>query len=125
MRYIYHDSGEAGELHNGQVLGDDSPVEFDEEGRAGPLEDDVAGMLSAMHAHVELGERAREDIESGDEDAGDGDFDAEAFVDRTPVSDVVDDLETGEYDDRLDEILEAEQRGRNRKSVQSAVEERR
>lgn len=58
MRYLTHDSGEAAVLKNTQVLGDASPLEFDEDGRAGPLEDELAEKVAAMHLHVELGERA-------------------------------------------------------------------
>ena len=61
MRYIEHESGVAGELKNAQILGDDSPAEFDEDGRAGPFDDRVAELLVGMHAHIELGGRAEED----------------------------------------------------------------
>ena len=61
MRHIEHESGVAGELKNAQILGDDSPVEFDEDGRAGPFDDRVAELLVGMHAHIELGGRAEED----------------------------------------------------------------
>ena len=60
----------------------------------------------------------------GDDDDNEG-FDAEVFVDRAPVSDVADDIKSGEYDERLDEILAAEQENRDRKTVQEAVKERR
>jgi hypothetical protein len=60
MRYIEHESGEAGKLKNAQIIGDDSPAEFDEDGRAGPFDDRVAELLAGMHAHIELGGRADE-----------------------------------------------------------------
>ena len=70
------------------------------------------------------------DDEGSDEaDAGDadesaeesGEFDAEAFTDRTPMDDVVDDIESGEADDHLDAVAEAD----DREGVQDAVEARR
>jgi len=117
MRYLRHDSGEKSVLQNTQVLGDDSPLEFDDEGRAGPVKDSLAEKVAAMHKYVHLGRRVRE----GDEPEEDEGFDAETFVDRTPMDDVVDDIESGEYDDHLDEIeAEAERQG-----VIDAVDERR
>lgn len=52
-------------------------------------------------------------------------FDMTEFVDRTPMSDVVDDIEAGAVDDRLDEVLEAEATGHNRDGVADAVAARR
>jgi hypothetical protein len=57
MRYLEHDSGGAATLKNGQVLGDDSPLEFDADGRSEPVGGDVATTLATMHRHVTLGER--------------------------------------------------------------------
>lgn len=113
MRHLIHDSGEARELQNSQILGEDSPLEFDEDGRAGPLEDDVAEKLAAMHRHVEI-----EPAAPGPSDSA---FDAEAFVDRTPMDDVVADVESGEYDERLAAIADAAER----QGVLDAVGERR
>lgn len=122
MRYLNHDSGEATTLKNSQVLGDDSPLEFDADGRAGPLDDARAEKIAAMHRHVTLGERARqsdETDENADEAETDG-FDAEAFVDRTPMEDVVADIESGEYDEHLDAIVNAAERA----GVEDAVDAR-
>lgn len=60
MRYLNHDSGEAATLHNAQILGDESPLEFDEDGRAGPLDDDIAAKVAAMDRHVTVGRRDRD-----------------------------------------------------------------
>jgi len=59
------------------------------------------------------------EVEAEDDDQ-DG-FDAAAFVDRTPVDDVVDDIEAGEADDHLDAVAEAA----DRVSVEDAVGQRR
>lgn len=62
------------------------------------------------------------EAESGSDD-GDGSedgFDAEAFADRTPVSDVVDDIEDGKVDDHLDAIADAD----DRVTVEAAIEDR-
>lgn len=63
--------------------------------------------------------REVEDDNDADE-AGDS-FDAAAFVDRTPVGDVVDDIEAGEVDDHLAVVAEAAARV----TVEDAVGERR
>lgn len=57
--------------------------------------------------------------DGSDNDDVDG-FDVEAFVERTPVSDVVDDIKAGEADGYLDAVAEED----DRVTVQQAVEER-
>ena len=55
-----------------------------------------------------------------------GDFaSAEEFVDRTPQSEVTDDLETGDYDAYLDAIESAERSNDDRNGVTKAISERR
>lgn len=51
--------------------------------------------------------------------------DVEAFVDRTPVEDVAEDIRNGFVDEVLDEIEAAEEAGRDRKTVAEAIETRR
>jgi hypothetical protein len=58
--------------------------------------------------------------EGADESSGD-DFDAEAFLDRTPVSDVADDIKSGVADSHLDEVEAAA----DRVTVERAIEARR
>jgi len=107
-------------------VGTESPLEFDSEGYAVVEDDEAATRLVSSRPPVEYAEVDPSEVGADDdEEDEDEEFDAEAFVDRTPVSDVVDDIESGEYDDRLDEILVAEQENRDRKTVQDAVEERR
>lgn len=48
-------------------------------------------------------------------------FDAAAFVNRVPQDDVIDDIESGEYDAQLDVIEAAEKEGRNRNGVLDAI----
>lgn len=62
------------------------------------------------------------DNESSDNESADDAFDAEAFVDRTPWSTVVKDIKTGDYDENLDEIEEAERNGRDREKVKDVIE---
>ena len=59
------------------------------------------------------------DKEEGEE-AGD-EFDVEEFLDRTPVDDVVEDIESGEVDEHLDAVGEAA----DRVAVDDAIGERR
>ena len=71
------------------------------------------------------------DADAGDENDGhrfysDADqFNAQAFVERTPQRDIRSDLDSGEYDAHLDAILEAEEAHKGRQGVHEAVEERR
>lgn len=119
------------------VYGDD-PTEVD---------DDVADRLVSEFDEVEYAEDVDQDslVSTAEARLGDDDeevtsedvaddstepdeeasgFDAEAFVDRTPLDDVVDDIESGEYDEHLDEIGDAEENGRDRDGVTDAIEER-
>jgi hypothetical protein len=117
--FLRHASGESTELHNQQVLGDESPLEFDEDGYA-EVDDDVGTKLLAMHRHVERGGHGPSRDEEGADDTAD-EFDAAAFVDRTPMEDVVQDIKSGEYDEHLDAIEAAAERN----GVQDAIDERR
>lgn len=52
-------------------------------------------------------------------------FNAAAFVNRVPQDDVIDDIESGEYDAQLDVIEAAEKEGRNRNGVLDAIDAQR
>lgn len=73
------------------------------------------------HHDAEFREVDEEDEPDDDEVDDDGGFDAAEFVDRTPVGDVVEDIEAGEADDHLDAVYEAA----DRVTVEDAVGERR
>lgn len=70
---------------------------------------------------------ADENSDGGDEqqdeeaEADSGGLDVDAFLDRTPVGDVADDILDGEADDHLDELAEAA----DRVTVHDAIGERR
>lgn len=103
---------------------DGDGVEVDDE--ATPEPDDVTIEGGATDDDVEEAvDDAEDDGEDGDDADDEGeweeDFDAADFVDRTPMSEVVEDIETGLYDDHLDAI-EAEA---DRVGVQEAVDARR
>lgn len=108
--------------------GQDEEVELDEDELSltsePDLEDDTDDTTEADVA-------AAADAEGdGDGDGGDGEdeddeFDAASFVDRTPQREVIDDIETGEYDEHLDEIAAAEESDRDRRGVERAVNARR
>lgn len=70
MAYLRHDSGGPATLKNRQALGDDSPLEFDDDGYAGPFDDETAIRVSAMNRHVDAVE-TRPD--SGGSDSDDAD----------------------------------------------------
>jgi hypothetical protein len=123
MPYIRHESGEATELRNSQLLGDDSPLEFDEDGYA--YVDDVrtAEKLLAMHRHIERGGSGPDgsaDVEELPEptDLSLDTSEAEALP-FNPESHTIDELEA-KLDDVDDEAalkalrnLEAEQKDRD------------
>lgn len=119
---LAHDSGGPAVLKSAQVLGDDSPLEFDENGYAWVDDEEVAQKVAALHKHVTVepavAEPTSDEVEDEEEPA---EFDAAAFVDRTPMSDVVEDLESGDYDAHLDAIEEVA----DRQGVQDAIEHRR
>ena len=116
MPYLKHESGGAGELRNSQILGDRSPLEFDMDGYVFVEDPDVAKKLLAMHRHIERGGH-RPETSSDEADQ----FDAAVFVGRTPMDDVIADIESGDYDDHL-EALEDEA---SRDGVLEAIAERR
>ena len=68
-------------------------------------------------------ETPEETVES--DDTFDDGFDPAAFADRTPMIDVVEDIESGDYDAHLDAIEAAESEGRDRDGVADAIDERR
>ncbi|WP_135807354.1 hypothetical protein [Halorussus marinus] len=62
------------------------------------------------------------DTDTAEEDSdGEAGFDAAAFVDRTPMDDVVEEIEAGEVDEHLDAVQEAAERV----GVEDAVGQRR
>lgn len=121
MPHLYCDLGE-GPVWCG--LGD-GPLEFDEDGRAFVEDDAAAERIVATHQHIHDAGRHPDDQPSSSDEGGDDGteeaFDADEFVDRTPMDDVVDDIESGDYDDHLDAIADAA--GRN--GVLDALEARR
>lgn len=117
VRLVLDDGGPA-ELKCRQALGDNSPLAFDENGHAYLDDQDDAELIAALHKHVSV-EPAAPGPEDVQEEKSD-EFNPGAFVDRTPMGDVIDDVESGEYDAHLDEI-EAEA---DRQGVLDAVTER-
>jgi len=72
--WLKHESGEATELRNSQVLGDDSPLEFDENGYA-EVDNQRGEKLLTMHRHIERGGHGPPDAEDDADDVdseGDG-----------------------------------------------------
>lgn len=61
------------------------------------------------------------DGDDGSDDDPDGEFDVDAFLDRTPVEDVADDIRAGEADGHLDAVEETA----DRVTVEDAIEDRR
>jgi hypothetical protein len=84
------------------------------------------GDVVELTEHVAEPVAALRRVEHGEADADapqpddDSEFDVEAFLDRTPVSDVAEDIERGAADDRLDDVKAAA----SRKTVETAVEDR-
>jgi len=90
---------------------------------------DDLGEYLADHDDFEVVDGAAEsdqadDSEATTEDADEApadEFDAGAFVDRTPMDDVVEDIRAGEADDHLDAVAEVAERV----GVQDAIGKRR
>jgi len=112
MVWIRHESGEQTVIKNGQALGPESPLETDEAGLAEVEDEDRAALLTTLDPNV---------VRTSEPDTDDDEFDAAEFVDRTPMDDVVGDIESGDVDDHLEAIKEAA----DREGVQDAVSERR
>lgn len=91
------------------------------------LEDDTDDQTESERAAAEADADADADADDGDDSDEDveDEFDAQSFVDRTPQREVINDIETGEYDEYLEEIADAEESGRDRRGVASAIESRR
>jgi|AntDeeMetageno51_2_1112566.scaffolds.fasta_scaffold08015_3 hypothetical protein len=117
-----HDLDDDPELYAGHVL-DEVPLVF-EDGEAIAEDRETARALARRHTHVHIigaVQEADSDDAVDDDDEGAEEFDASEFVDRTPMSDVVEDLESGDYDDHLDAIDEVAER----EGVKDAVDARR
>jgi len=116
--WLRHESGEATELHNSQVLGDDSPLAFDEDGYA-EVDDQRGQMLLTMHRHIERGGHGPPDAADSD-DVDVEDLDGESgTLPLNPEDYTIDDLETevADIEDpaavRALKNLEAEQEDRS------------
>lgn len=111
MPWIRHDSHEQTTIKNRQALGAESPLETDDDGFAEVEDGDAAELLAALDTHVTFNP-ARAEREQ---------FDAAAFVDRTPMDAVISDIESGEYDEHLNAIEDEA----SREGVQDAIDRRR
>lgn len=80
-------------------------------GKTGPAADDV---------HEEDGPPDEDDV---DDDATDDDL--VATLQELTIPEVEDELESGRFDDRLDDVAEAEEAGKNRTGVHDAIGVRR
>lgn len=70
-------------------------------------------------------EEVGESSNVAESEAGDDEFDAAEFADRTPWSTVAKDIKSGGYDDVLDEIADAERNGRDREKLKDVIESQR
>lgn len=115
MPTLYCDFGDSRDVACGLV----EPLQF-EDGYADVEDEEQAAQIVARHTHIHYPQQ-HPDASS---DSNDG-FDAESFVGRIPMSDVIDDIESGEYDSHLDAIETAETDGKDRIGVQQAINARR
>lgn len=109
MAWIRHDSHGETTIKCRQALGSASPLATDAEGYAEVVDEETATTLAALDAHVQVA------------DGPPAEFDAADFVDRTPMEDVITDIEAGDADGHLDAV-EAEA---SRQGVREAIEARR
>lgn len=115
---LYCDLGDTRDVACGLV----EPLHF-EEGFADVDGEDQAAQIVARHQHIHF-PRQHPDASPGSSDSS-SEFDAESFVSRIPMSDVIDDIESGDYDAQLDAIEAAESAGKDRIGVQESINERR
>jgi len=124
MKFRHPDGADApdqislGPVRDSVATDADGVFEVDEDRE--DYEDVVERLQEAGHTSVEQ-EAEDDEPEATAEDA----VDVEAFVDRTPMSEVVEDIESGTVDDVLDAVEAAEQDTRDRKGVLEAIEDRR
>lgn len=118
MPTLYCDFGDSRDVACGLV----EPLHF-EEGYADVDDEEQAVQIVARHKHIHY-PRQHPDASPESSDSS-SEFDAESFVSRIPMSDVVDDIESGEFDAQLDAIEAAEAAGKDRIGVQEAIDERR
>jgi len=114
-----HDLDDDPELYAGHVL-DEVPLSF-EDGEAIVDDRETARALARRHTHIHIIGAVQDDSDDVDGDGGEESFDAGEFVDRTPMSEVVEDIKSGDYDAHLEAISEVAER----EGVQNAVDERR
>ena len=119
---------------DGALQFDDGVATVADQARAEAIADRYAAIVYVGGTPAERGEGggSGEEDDGGEEDEGadetgdeDDAFDAAAFVDRTPMDDVVEDIESGEVDAHLEEVAAAEAEGRDRQGVADAVTDRR
>ena len=120
--WLKHESGEATEVRNSQVLGDDSPLEFDENGFA-EIDDERGRKLLTMHRHIERGGHGPASAADDADDADDADVDEvdgeSGTLPFNPEENTIDELEQKLADVDDDEAvralknLEAEQQARS------------
>lgn len=121
--WLKHESGEPTEVRNSQVLGDDSPLEFGENGFA-EIDDERGRKLLTMHRHIERGGHgpasAADDTNGGGEDVDAADLEGESgTLPFNPEENTIGELEekVADVDDvaavRALKNLEAEQQDRS------------
>lgn len=99
------------ELYDDDIA--DERLHFDEAGRTGDLDESVVAAYDEADVPVRR-------YEASDED----DVDPVADLLSGTVDEVRDRIEDGEFDDRLDDVLDREGRGDDRVGVREAVEQR-
>ena len=113
---------------DGALQFDDGVATVADQARAEAIAARYAAIVYVGGTPAERGENGDGDEEDeGTDETGDEDdaFDAAAFVDRTPMDDVVEDIESGEVDAHLEEVAAAEAEGRDRQGVADAITDRR
>lgn len=128
MVQIAHDSGEQTIIKCQQALGDESPLETDENGRAHVSDLETAEQLAALDRHVTVEPAATSPGDQEDESPSIPLDEAESITEALPtltVSVIEEIVETGDVDDELDELERLEADGKDRKGVYEAIDNRR
>jgi hypothetical protein len=125
MVRLAHDSGGPATLKCGQVLGNESPLEFDEDGYAHVDDPEAAEQIAALHRHVDV-EPAAQSPASSDDPAETDAVESPIHPTEHTVDDLEAALEDGDFTgDELDAIAAAEADGDDRETALEAIDDAR
>lgn len=120
--WLKHESGESAELRNSQVLGDDSPLEFDEDGYA-EVDDQRGEKLLTMHRHIERGGHGPPGAE--DDDDVNGESDGWPFYpEEKTINEIEEEVADIDDPELVRDLAMLEREGRDRSGAEDVFDDR-